>query len=143
MPGACKNWLSVGRWAEVANADYAVTWVTLDAPLIQVGGITATLLNSTTTLDSWRKSIEPTQKLFSWAMNNHEETNYRAFQEGPVQFRFVVRAQRQPHDVAEARASPRASVSRSWSSLPEVPRRRQPTIARRAGRCPGDRVQTE
>ena len=35
-------------------------------------------------------------------MNNHEETNYRAFQEGPVQFRFVVRAQRQPHDVAEA-----------------------------------------
>ena len=72
------------------------------ALLIQVGGITATLLNSTTTLDSWRKSIEPTQKLFAWAMNNHEETNYRAYQEGPVQFRFVVRAQRQPHNDAEA-----------------------------------------
>jgi len=94
MPSACKNWLSVSRWADVSNKRFGVTWVTLDAPLVQVGGITATLLNSQTDPRVWRKTIEPTQKLYSWAMNNHWGTNYRAYQEGPVVFRFVLR----PHD---------------------------------------------
>jgi alpha-mannosidase len=94
MPSACKNWLSVGRWADVANRDFGITWVTLDAPLVQVGGITATLLNSQTNPDAWRKKIEPTQKLYCWAMNNHWGTNYRAYQEGPVVFRFVLRPHR-------------------------------------------------
>ena len=91
MPSACKNWLTAGRWADVANKEFGVTWVTIDAPLVQVGGITATLLNSQTHPDGWRKCIEPAQKLYSWAMNNHWHTNYRAYQEGPVQFRFVLR----------------------------------------------------
>ena len=102
MPSACKNWLTVGRWADVANADFGVTWVTLDAPLVQVGGITATLLNSQTDPSVWRKRIEPTQKLYSWAMNNHWGTNYRAYQEGPVVFRFVLRPHRGPCSDAEA-----------------------------------------
>ena len=94
MPAACKNWLSVGRWADVANRDYGVTWVTLDAPLVEAGCMMPPLLNSRTTLESWRKKIEPTQKLFSWVMNNHEDTNYRAYQEGTIQFRYVLRPHR-------------------------------------------------
>jgi hypothetical protein len=101
MPSACKNWFSVGRWADISNQDRGVTWVTLDAPLVQVGGLTATLLNSQTNPDVWRQHVEPTQKLYVWAMNNHWHTNYRAYQEGPTVFRFVLR----PHhrrDTAEA-----------------------------------------
>jgi len=101
MPSACKNWFTVGRWADVSNQDRGVTWVTLDAPLLQVGGLTATLLNSQTDPNVWRKTVEPTQKLYCWAMNNHWGTNYRAYQEGPTVFRFVLR----PHgrrDPAEA-----------------------------------------
>jgi hypothetical protein len=101
IPGSCKNWLTVGRWADVANDGFGITWVTLDAPLIQVGGITATLLNSQTDPRVWRKRIEPTQRLYSWVMNNHWGTNYRAWQEGPVTFRYLLR----PHlrfDPAEA-----------------------------------------
>ncbi len=94
MPSACKNWLTVGRWADVANKDYGVTWVTLDAPLVQVGGITATLLNSQTDPEIWRKTIARSQKLYSWAMNNHWGTNYRAYQEGPTIFRFILRPHR-------------------------------------------------
>ncbi len=102
MPSACKNWLTVGRWADVSNADYGVTWVTLDAPLVEVGELSATLLNSQTNPDTWRKTIEPTQRLYSWAMNNHWGTNYRAYQEGPTPFRFVLRPHRQasPADAA-------------------------------------------
>jgi len=101
MPSACKNWFTVGRWADVSNGDRGVTWVTLDAPLLQVGGITATLLNSQTDPNVWRSHVEPTQALYCWAMNNHWGTNYRAYQEGPTVFRFVL----QPHrrrDVARA-----------------------------------------
>jgi hypothetical protein len=94
MPSACKNWFTVGRWADVSNADHGITWVTLDAPLLQVGGLTATLLNSQTNPDIWRPYVEPTQALYSWAMNNHWGTNYRAYQEGPTVFRFVLRPHR-------------------------------------------------
>ncbi len=94
MPSACKNWFTVGRWADVANRNRGIQWVTLDAPLVQVGGITATLLNSQTNPDVWRKEVEPTQKLYSWAMNNHWGTNYRAYQEGPTRFRFLLRPYR-------------------------------------------------
>lgn len=101
MPGACKNWLTAGRWADVSNQTRGITWVTMDAPLVQVGGITATLLNSQKNPDVWRKRIEPTQWLVSWVMNNHWGTNYRAWQEGPVMFRFVLRPHGAP-DLAEA-----------------------------------------
>jgi len=101
MPSACKNWLTVGRWADVSNRRRGVTWVTLDAPLVQVGGLTATLLNSQTNPDIWRAHVEPTQKLYSWAMNNHWGTNYCAYQEGPTVFRFILRPHG-PRDPAQA-----------------------------------------
>jgi hypothetical protein len=114
MPSACKNWFTVGRWAEVSNKNRGITWVTLDAPLVEVGGITATLLNSQTNPDVWRKKVEPTQKIYSWSMNNHWGTNYRAYQDGPVVFRFVLRPHRQSNPVESARFG----LSRSFALLP-------------------------
>jgi hypothetical protein len=114
MPSACKNWFTVGRWADVSNRSRGVTWVTLDAPLVQVGGITATLLNSQTNPDVWRKHVGPTQKLYSWAMNNHWGTNYCAYQEGPTAFRFILRPHRR-RDLAEAS---RFAVGFSQSLIP-------------------------
>ena len=105
IPGSCKNWLVVDRWADVSNKDRGITWVTLDAPLIEVGRITANLIGKQTVdptkLSIWREHIEPTQTLYSWVMNNHWYTNYRGYQEGVVTFRYVLR----PHggyDPAEA-----------------------------------------
>jgi len=92
LPGSCKNWLPVGRWIDVANAQHGVTWVTLDAPLVEVGEISATLVGGQGNPLLWRDHIAPTQKLYSWAMNNHWETNYRAYQEGVVEFRYALRA---------------------------------------------------
>ncbi len=101
IPGACKNWVTVGRFIDVSNRRRGITWVTLDAPLAELGGITAILLNSQTNPDVWRKSIGRTQRVYSWAMNNHWGTNYRAYQEGPTVFRFILRPHR-GHDMAEA-----------------------------------------
>ena len=102
LPGSCKNWMPVSRWVDVSNATGGVTWVTLDAPLIEVGGITATKLNSQTDPEVWLRHLDPTQTFFSWAMNNHWGTNYRAWQEGLVTFRYALR----PHQGADfARAT--------------------------------------
>jgi hypothetical protein len=101
IPSSCKNWFTVGRWADVSNNTEGITWVTMDAPLVEVGEISATLIGSQNNPDVWRKTVEPTQTFYSWVMNNHWGTNYRQYQEGPVLFRYILR----PHaafDAAEA-----------------------------------------
>ena len=103
LPGSCKNWLPVGRWIDVANAGQGVTWVTLDAPLVEVGDVTATMLGSQTNPSIWRKHIELTQRFYSWAMNNHWGTNYRAYQSGQVEFRYALRPHRGYDPVAASR----------------------------------------
>lgn len=107
IPGSCKNWLEVGSWADVSNNNMGITWVTLDAPLVEVGGITATLLGGQTNPAVWRKKIEPTQKLYSWAINNHWETNYRAYQDGIIRFRYALR----PHRLFDAAAANRFATA--------------------------------
>jgi hypothetical protein len=109
LPGSCKNWLPVGRWVDVSNDEVGVTWVTQDAPLIEVGEISATMLGSQRNPYVWRKRIEPTQTFFSWAMNNHWGTNYRAYQEGPVTFRYALR----PHSRYDAAAATRLAIGLS------------------------------
>lgn len=118
IPSACKNWFTVGRWADVSNAEFGVTWVTLDAPLVQVGAVTATLLGSQSNPATWRKQVGPTQHLYSWAMNNHWHTNYRAYQEGPVAFRFILR----PHRRMDLAAASRLAVGLSQPLLAVAPR---------------------
>jgi len=126
IPSACKNWFTVGRWADVSNEKMGVTWATLDAPLVQVGELSARLLGSQNNPDVWRKKVEPTQTLYSWAMNNHWGTNYRAYQEGPVVFRYALR----PHRRFEADSAFRFAtglsqpliVARAGGSLPKIPR---------------------
>ena len=90
IAGSCKNWFTVGNWVDVSASGRGVTWVTLDTPLVQLGGLTANLLNSQTDPKVWQASVPPTQALYPWLMNNHWGTNYRAYQEGPVTFRFAV-----------------------------------------------------
>ena len=109
LPGSCKNWLSVGRWIDVANENYGVTCATLDAPLVEIGSLSATMLGSQTHPEIWRKHIEPTQKFYSWAMNNHWGTNYRAYQDGFVEFRYALR----PHGGYDSAAASRFAIGLS------------------------------
>ncbi|HWI59735.1 MAG TPA: glycoside hydrolase family 38 C-terminal domain-containing protein, partial [Bacillota bacterium] len=90
IPGACKNWFTVQRWVDISNQDFGVTWLTPDAPLVQVGGMTANLIGSLPDPRVWRDRLEPSQTIYSWAMNNHWHTNYRAEQDGPTVFRYYL-----------------------------------------------------
>jgi alpha-mannosidase len=133
LPGACKNWLPVGRWIDVANESHGLTWVTLDAPLVEIGEVSARLLGSQRNPDVWRKHIEPTQKFYSWAMNNHWGTNYRASQEGVVVFRYALR----PHLAYDAAAASRFATGLSQPLLAA------PAAGPAAARSPLLRVEPE
>jgi alpha-mannosidase len=101
IPGSCKNWFTVQRWVDISNQDYGVTWATVDAPLIEVGGITAET--------PWIKHIQPSQTFYSYVMNNYWFTNYKAEQEGLVIFRYSI----MPHLRFEAGAATRFGIERS------------------------------
>jgi hypothetical protein len=90
IPGACKNWFTVQRWVDVSNKDRGITWLTPDAPLVEVGGVTANLIGSLPDPRAWLDHLEPSQTIYSWAMNNHWHTNYKADQEGPTVFRYFL-----------------------------------------------------
>lgn len=113
LPGSCKNWLPVGRWIDVSSSEHGVTWATLDAPLVELGGITADMLGSQRDPSVWRKHIEPTQAVYSWVMNNHWGTNYLAYQQGLVSFRYALRL----HHGADLSAAHRFAIGLSQPLL--------------------------
>ncbi|MGO9086629.1 MAG: glycoside hydrolase family 38 C-terminal domain-containing protein [Candidatus Sulfotelmatobacter sp.] len=80
LAGACKNFFSVQSWVDVSNRDYGVTWATPNAPLVEIGSITAE--------QPWLKSIQLSSLIYSYVMNNYWHTNYKADQEGPVTFSY-------------------------------------------------------
>ena len=97
LNGACKNYFTVQRWGDVSNADFGVTWATVDAPLIEVGAIT----NDPRGGVGWIKKLEPSTTFYSYVMNNYWETNYKAGQEGPTIFRYSIMPHRR-FDCGEA-----------------------------------------
>ena len=107
IPGANKNWFTVSRWADVSTPTYGVTLATLDAPLMEVGGITATLARSAG--GAWLTKCNPTQTLYSWVFNNHWFTNYKVSQSGLLSYRYSL----QPHHGYDALLATRFGIERS------------------------------
>ncbi|HEX2974053.1 MAG TPA: discoidin domain-containing protein [Tepidisphaeraceae bacterium] len=91
IPASCKNWFSVQRWVDLSNDKFGLTWATVDAPLVQLGGMTANLIGSQTDHRVWIENLQPSSSIYAWVMNNHWHTNYRADQQGPTLFRFAIR----------------------------------------------------
>jgi len=89
IAGSCKDFFGV-QAADVSNSRMGLTWVSLDAPLVEAGEVTDETLFEKSGR-RWRTEIGPTQTLYSYAMNNYWHTNYRADQEGPVTLRYSIR----------------------------------------------------
>ncbi len=103
IPGACKNWFSVGRWIDVSNAQRGVTWATLDVPMVMVGAITIDKIGPIPNPNDWLAKLAPSQTFYSMLMINHWWTNYKADQDGPATFRYAIR----PHGPYDAGAAQR------------------------------------
>ena len=86
---ANRAWFTAERYVDVSNDGSGVTVSSLDAPLFEIGAMTA---NNTAGWDGkgdvWPKETAPGQTVFSWVMNNHWFTNTELTQDGPVAFRY-------------------------------------------------------
>ena len=109
LSGACKNYLTVGRWVDISNGQFGLTWATVDAPLIEIGQITVDVLPSVFDPDNWLRHLDSTGTFYSYVMNNYWETNYKADQQGPTTFRYAIR----PHGGFDAAAAARFGLERS------------------------------
>ena len=90
LPGGNRNWLAIQRWIDVSNADSGVTWVSMEAPLVQFGNITANILGGANGSPAWLQSLPKTETFLSWALNNHWHTNFPLQQGGIIRFRYKI-----------------------------------------------------
>jgi hypothetical protein len=80
LDGAAKDWYPLQRWVDVSDGKRGVTVVPLDAPLVQLGGITT---------GKWSRTLEPEgPTIMSWALNNHWMVNFKASQDGRIPLRY-------------------------------------------------------
>jgi alpha-mannosidase len=99
LPGANRNFYCVQRWVDLSSEDRGVTWVTVDAPMLQFDPIKIAPAFGG---QHWRTVIEPTAHIYSWTMNNHWECNFKADQEGEISFRYALRPHAGGYDPVEA-----------------------------------------
>ncbi len=85
--GANKNYFCVQRFVDISNEQYGVTWVSMDAPIVQWDPIK---IASARDKNDYRTTLTPNQTIHSWVMNNHWETNYAADQQGQIPFSYAV-----------------------------------------------------
>ncbi|MGB7213257.1 MAG: hypothetical protein WBC97_11610 [Gemmatimonadales bacterium] len=90
LRGGNRNVFTVDRWADVSNDSIGITWATLDAPLVEVGGMWAEDWHHDDGTESWLTQLPPTQLLYSYVMNNYWHTNFKADQPGPATFRYAI-----------------------------------------------------
>lgn len=127
IPGACRNWFTVARWADVSNDKAGVTWCVPDTPLMEIGGLTASILGGAGNPALWMDRSLPSRTLYSWALNNHWHTNYPADQEGRITLRYVLK----PHGPFDATAAYQAGVEAAEPLLaaPAAGPERNPRLA--------------
>jgi alpha-mannosidase len=80
LNGTVRDWYPVRRWADVSDDVRGVTLCPLDAPLVQLGGIT-------TGKAAWELRPQG-PALYSWALNNHWMVNFKASQGGRIPLRY-------------------------------------------------------
>jgi hypothetical protein len=102
--GASLEWFSVQKWMAAVDPHVAVGIVPVDAPLASFGHINR---------GEWPGEFEPeTSTIFSYAMNNYWDTNYRAGQGGTFKFRYVMTSADQ--------LDPAALTRIGWESMQAV-----------------------
>jgi alpha-mannosidase len=97
LPGTTLDWQTAQHWVEFSGTEARVVWSPIEAPLVQFGDINT---------GKWQTSFRPSNAwVFSYAMNNYWMTNFKASQEGRVEFRYSLTSTA-PVPAAAAGAAP-------------------------------------
>jgi hypothetical protein len=80
LPGTTLDWQTAQHWVEFGGREARIIWSPVEAPLVQFGDINT---------GKWQKRLDLKNAwVFSYAMNNYWMTNFKASQEGRVEFRY-------------------------------------------------------
>jgi hypothetical protein len=90
LAGACRDFIGAHSVVDISNAETGVSIATLDAPLLELGAITDERQNDRGTRN-WRDRTAAGTTVYAYLLNNYWHTNYKAYQQGPLTYRFVVR----------------------------------------------------
>ncbi len=121
LMGSCKNYFTAQRWVDVSNQDLGITMALIDAPLIEIGEITADPI-----VVGWKKKVEESATIISYVMNNYWETNYKASQGGKAVFRYSFL----PHGQFNQAEAKRFGIERSQPLIVIPSNRNSPLHAR-------------
>jgi len=119
LSGSNKNFFSVNRWVDVSNENYGITWVSVDAPLIELDRITMDEIEY-----GWVKEAPETQTIISYVMNNYWETNYKASQSGEVTFKYTI----YPHREFDPVQAEKWGIEQTQPLIPIISSRFEPVF---------------
>jgi len=102
LSAANRNWIAFQRWLDISNSERGITWCSLDAPVFEMGDMTANILGAATNSPKWIRKIKPSATVYSWALNNHWHTNFPFSQEGKIQFRYRILPHNTKYNAASA-----------------------------------------
>lgn len=91
LKGANKNFFCAQHFVDISNRTDGVTWANLDAPLVETGEMFGQCWMGDLSNEPWLKTWTPSNRLFSWVMNNVWFVNYKGHQEGQIPFRYSLR----------------------------------------------------
>ncbi|MBV4358215.1 glycoside hydrolase family 38 N-terminal domain-containing protein [Pinibacter aurantiacus] len=109
LPGANRNWYTTQRWIDISNNDHGITWSSIEAPIVQFGGITGTILDGARQVSLWTKKLPQTQTIVSWETSNHWATNFPLVQSGIITSHYQILL----HGTYEVAAANRFGVEHS------------------------------
>ena len=110
LPGSNRDFIGAHSVVDISNADAGVSIATLDAPLLELGAITDERQNDRG-VRSWPEGMAAGTTVYAYLFNNYWHTNYKAYQQGPLTYRFVLRRARGPRPAGAAPLQRRAGRS--------------------------------
>jgi alpha-mannosidase len=90
LPGSCRDFIGAHSVVDISNAETGVSIATLDAPLLELGAPTDERQNESGTR-TWRERTAAGTTVYAYLWNNYWHTNYKAYQQGTLTYRFVLR----------------------------------------------------
>ncbi|MCD0468689.1 glycoside hydrolase [Flavobacterium sp. JAS] len=105
LAGSNMDYLYGRRWVDVSAGDKGIQWMLLESPLVEPNSLIDERKEVVPNHKEWKKSEKPTATWFSYAMNNYWHTNYKADQEGIVNFKYALRPHARVNDVDMEKAA--------------------------------------
>jgi alpha-mannosidase len=112
LPGACRDYYSVQRWADISNQSAGLTLTVNEAPLLETGSISNEQTHNSGP-EGWLEKADLSPVLWSYVLNNYWHTNYKANQASTIVLNYSLH----PHGTFVQQDAERAGLEASYPLL--------------------------